>query len=232
MTNYKRIVLVGHSLGGAISLDVYRLLFGMDTVTAKKVHAIFLAGTPSRGADLASYADRVSNALSFVGIRVDRSSIDAVKQYAPFVDEMLGNEAWRLEGAPVVYCSYELKGIPRFGTVVGKDKISSICQAQRTQGIGADHFGLVKPKNREVDSYVWLRDALTNLDAERNRLYANGIDRDPRAEALARLRTAKALIAHLEQFLSARQGPITQAERGQIQKDIGVLHAVVKSLEP
>jgi len=144
-TKHREVVFVAHSLGGLI---VQKLLL-THRETSKQVPFIYFYSTPETGAQIA--------ALGHVF-----SSDPLLREMFPgdSNDYLLGLESeWRGAAFATIhrYCAYEKQ--PLSGVLV-VDRLSGTRNCEKAIPINENHSTIVKPCDRNADSYIALHNAL------------------------------------------------------------------------
>lgn len=154
-TQYRRVVLIGHSMGGNLARAAVQYIYEMSLRNSREyihVQGIILFASPMLGSSyyvtqmtkdgrlVAAYSEDLNSILHFFHDRVD-STIDA-----PRSDRI---------------------NIPMFAAIAQRDRYVRPMSAQelapdlQTRRIDATHKGIVKPENRDSVSYTWLTECLS-----------------------------------------------------------------------
>ncbi|HZQ25196.1 MAG TPA: alpha/beta hydrolase [Terriglobales bacterium] len=143
-TKHREVVFVAHSLGGLI---VQRFLLTHREL-ARQVPFIYFFSTPETGAQIAQLGHLFSQDPLLKEMFPGNSN-----------DYLLNLESeWRNAGFAIHrYCAYEKQ--PLSGVLV-VDRLSGTRSCERVVAINENHSTIVKPCDRNVDSYIALRNAV------------------------------------------------------------------------
>jgi pimeloyl-ACP methyl ester carboxylesterase len=149
---HKRVVFICHSMGGLI-VRAYLL---KTLPPADKVPLIYFFGTPSAGAEAASISALASKNPQFENMKpFERES---------YVSDLA--KRWQATGElPNVqysrkiysYCAYEVQKYLGY-LVVNELSASHLCNME-PRAVDADHMDMVKPENRDAESYRYFASA-------------------------------------------------------------------------
>jgi pimeloyl-ACP methyl ester carboxylesterase len=137
--NKKRIVFLTHSMGGLVA-RAYLLKY---RAVAERVSFMYFFSTPTTGSQLASLAAVASSNPQLVKMKVNIST--------DYLGDLL--RQWLAAGFQFpTYCAYEKR--KTFGIeVVTFESGSALCN-KALDPIDADHLSIVKPSDKNAESYV------------------------------------------------------------------------------
>jgi pimeloyl-ACP methyl ester carboxylesterase len=148
--SHEEVIFVCHSMGGLVVLQMlltYRNL-------AAKVPLMALYSTPQTGAEIAKLGSAFSQSRQLEAMLPGEDN--------QFLESL--ERQWRTaEFKTVVRCAYERRPTKKI-MVVDRASGTRLCDGS-TVPIDADHVGIVKPRNREDDSYVALSNWVKDLDS-------------------------------------------------------------------
>jgi pimeloyl-ACP methyl ester carboxylesterase len=147
--DHEEIIFVCHSMGGLVTLQ---LLLTFRPL-ASKVPLLALYSTPQSGAEIARLGSIFKNPQLEAMIPGDDNQ---------FLENL--ERQWKVAGfRTTIRCVYERR--PTKGVlVVDRNSGTRLCEGS-TVPIDADHVGIVKPENRNQDSYIALRNWVLDLQA-------------------------------------------------------------------
>ncbi len=143
-TKHREVIFVAHSLGGLV---VQRLLLTHREL-APQVKFIYFYSTPETGAQVAQLGHIFSSDPLLKEMFASDSN-----------DYLLNLESeWRGSGFNIHrYCAYEKKPVKGILVV---DRLSGTRGCENAIAINEDHISIVKPCDRNADSYIALRNAI------------------------------------------------------------------------
>jgi pimeloyl-ACP methyl ester carboxylesterase len=142
-TNYKRIALVGHSLGGLVVQDA---LSDLEPQHLKRISHVLLFATPSNGISSASLKKLCD---------ADSSALQREGHYIKTL-----REAWNAKFGEEL--PFELRTVAATNDefVPVESSLEPFPEASRVT-LEGNHYGLVKPKGQENDTYQLILQTLT-----------------------------------------------------------------------
>lgn len=152
---YKKVFLIGHSLGGNVArayLMHIKAAFGHRALSS--FNLTFTLGTPVQGSDLANIARLASSNQQ---IRVLRPiKINDFGQLLNLTLNDIENKHQQVFCPKLLsYAAYEKLPEPMIGLVVSEG--SATASASVAKGFDRTHTTLVKPEDREDDVYKWVK---------------------------------------------------------------------------
>lgn len=160
LRQYRRVILMGHSLGGLLCqyaiVDLLESMVPTDDTDVPAVHRVaglFLIGAPQAG-----------TRLVLPGFGWLTTDLQVLRQGSSTVQRIVRTFANRVvtHGAP----NGKLF-IPTFAVVGGQDWVVDGFSARlalpdaHTKPVMRDHRGVAKPKHKEEEAYVWVRSRLS-----------------------------------------------------------------------
>jgi pimeloyl-ACP methyl ester carboxylesterase len=154
-TEYRKVVLVGHSMGGNIARAAVRHIHSVSLISNRdyiRIQGLILFASPMLGSSfyftqatkdgrfVAAYSDELSEIMRFFSHRVD-TTIDA-----PPTDRL---------------------NIPVFAAIALRDRVVRPMSSQelvpelQVHRIDSTHRKIVKPESCESNNYRWLKDSIT-----------------------------------------------------------------------
>jgi hypothetical protein len=144
---HREVIFVCHSLGGIVVQEFLRTFQKL----AVKVPFVYFFAVPEEGAQVVKIA-RIFNADPLLKILVPDGDLNAYVQ-----DLQNGWLAARFTTHR--FCAYEKKAYPLLGIIVDRSSSTRACD-ELPVPIDENHVDIVKPKNREHQSYTALLNAV------------------------------------------------------------------------
>lgn len=155
---YKRVFLVGHSLGGTIArayLLHVKAKYGHRALSTFPI--TFTLGTPSKGsslATLASYASQNQQLRVLLPIKVN----DFQQLLNQTLKDVLAKHSAVACPSLLVYSAFETQPMGAAGVVVSEE--SATFESDEKRGFNRNHSTLVKPLDRTDPVYRWVADSM------------------------------------------------------------------------
>ncbi|MGZ8934684.1 MAG: esterase/lipase family protein [Methylobacter sp.] len=155
LSNYKTIILVGHSMGGLLCKAVISSLVSTgERDTLSRIGGLILMASPQLG------SLRILSFLSYLS-----SDFQALKTHGDFVteiNEIFENHLYQDEHINAIgkttIPTWAVRGASDFWV----DQLSSGIglESNRIKVIHGSHTEIVKPKSRDIGAYFWVRDRI------------------------------------------------------------------------
>jgi len=141
---YKRIAIVSHSLGGLVA---QRAILNLEKKDLDRISHLLLFGTPNNGIESASETN------SWKKLNIDLSNDDLfIKTIRGEWDEAFNN----------VY-PFDFKVVSAtHDEFVSKESSQKPFNKENCFVVNANHFDMVKPQNKDNDSYALIKNTLSN----------------------------------------------------------------------
>lgn len=157
---YEGVAVVAHSLGGIITQQILLDAINAAPTVSERTRAVFLLGTPGRGAPLANFVSRLPIANDMAGEVVRWLQTIDGNHYLADLEQRWDSlrEGRQPAGRVPLYCVEETAPYLGF-VIVPPTSFVRPCTTRYTAD-GRDHVSLVKPATASDPVYVWVRDRI------------------------------------------------------------------------
>lgn len=159
--NYEDISFITHSMGGIVTKSMLDTLNTPSQIQLlKRVRCVLYISVPSNGSDLAALASWLSNNPQFESMS-PRGAADFLQLVENEWAELL-RERTQSSPFPKTYRAYETLATKGFKVV---PELYASQSDGTVQPYDYDHESIVKPKDRNVDIYLWARSRILESSA-------------------------------------------------------------------
>ncbi len=155
---YRRIILIGHSLGGIMHMGAIEYLLRTEEEALDNIKALFLMATPQLGSARVPWLSRV--------LSKDARALYPYNAYLNNIHEAFANHINPFAKRTMTKSGKPMRQIPIFVVTADRDvlvdKLSAgswIPTRQKNHSRGS-HTSIVKPKRKSSDAYRWVRNRI------------------------------------------------------------------------
>ena len=160
-SNYQRIILIGHSLGGVLSLGAIEYLLRTEPKVIDRIKALFLMATPQLGSTSVPWFTRLFSK--------DARALYPYNGYLNDIHEAFANHINPFADRTMIKDNTNVRQLPIFVVTADRDavvdKLSAgawIPATQKNHARGT-HTSIVKPEHKEADAYLWVKRSIASL---------------------------------------------------------------------
>lgn len=160
-SKYKRIILVGHSLGGILNLGAIEYLLRTEPKVIDRIKALFLMATPQLGSTSVPWITRLFSK--------DARALYPHNGYLNDIHEAFANHINPFADRSMIKDNTNVRQLPIFVVTADRDavvdKLSAgawipATQKNHTRGT---HTSIVKPEHKGADAYQWVKRKIATL---------------------------------------------------------------------
>lgn len=152
---YDELYIISHSMGGLITK---KFLIDLDhrgeTDALSKIKTIFLMATPSQGAPLsrlAAHFCKSSQITDMEALHMNTWLQELETDWSRLIEKRNASN----NKFPKAFCAYEI--LQQTTSIIVPQEYATTRCDNEPLGIESSHIDIVKPVNRDSDSYVWVR---------------------------------------------------------------------------
>lgn len=159
---YDRIYFITHSMGGLIVKRILNILDSPSRIAdLRRIRAVFLFSTPSRGAPIAKIME-VLGGNQQIGDMIPANFNTFLQSLENDYQEMVRERNHAHEDYPQIFCAYETQ--PTLRVLIAPLAYTATSCDNTPHAMNCNHSQCVKPRDMNSDPYPWTKARIQDAD--------------------------------------------------------------------